>query len=251
MSGESATAQQDDGATAYQQACASCHQADGAGIPGAFPPLAGNPNVADPDYVADVIRNGVQGPISVNGETYDGVMPAITGLTDTQIEAVAAYVAGMATGVAGTPPTPTTAPAGPVPGDAQHGDDLFVGREALAAGGASCAGCHAAGAFGGASLGPDLTDAFTRLGGEAGLSGWLATPPSATMQPLYTQHPLEETEIADLVAFLASIDGTVPDRGPDVMLWGGLIGLGVLFGAMTLVFKRPRGRYIDHLRSRA
>lgn len=245
-----ASAQEADGEAAYGKACASCHQAGGTGVPGAFPPLAGNENAADPSYVIDVIRNGKQGEITVNGEIYNGVMPPVTGLSDAEIEAVAAYVAGLATG-GGQPSTPTTAPAGPVAGDAARGEDLFLGREPLVAGGGACAGCHAAGPYGGASLGPDLTGAFSRLGGQAGLSGWLAAPPSLTMQPAFARHPLDQTEIADLIAFLGTVDGAVPDRGPDVMLWGGLGGLVALLGFMTVAFKRPRGRYVDQLRSKA
>jgi ubiquinol-cytochrome c reductase cytochrome c subunit len=235
-----------EGAQVFQQNCAACHQANGAGVPGAFPPLAGNPNASDPEYVADVIRNGRQGPIEVAGQTYDSVMPAITTLTDAQIASVAAYVADLSSR---PPTTPTTGPAGPVVGNVVTGESLFLGRLRLGGGGAACAGCHSAGEFGGASLGPDLTTAFSRLGGKAGLEGWLANPPSPTMTPIFSKRPLQADEIAHLVAYLESVDGSPVDRGPDVMLLGGVAGLAVLFGGMTLFFKRPRGRYVDHLRS--
>ncbi len=235
-----------DGAQIFQQNCAACHQANGAGVPGAFPPLAGNPHASDPAYVTDVIRNGRQGPIEVDGQTYDGVMPAITTLSDAQIEAVAAFVADLSTR---EPTTPTTGPAGPVEGNASTGESLFLGRRRLGEGGPACAGCHAAGAFGGASLGPDLTTAFSRLGGQAGLEGWLASPPSPTMTPIFSERPLQPDEIAHLVAYLGSLDGNAADRGPDVMLLGGVAGVLALFGAMTVLFKRPRGRYVDRLRS--
>jgi ubiquinol-cytochrome c reductase cytochrome c subunit len=235
-----------DGAQIFQQTCAACHQANGAGVPGAFPPLAGNPNVSDPAYVAEVIRNGRQGPIEVGGQTYDAVMPAITTLTDAQIEAVAAFVAQLSTQ---TPSPSTTAPSGPVEGDATLGEALFVGGTRLGEGGAACAACHGAASIDGGALGPDLTTAFSRLGGQAGLEGWLASPPSPTMAPIFSRRPLQPDEIAHLVAYLESVDGAPIDRGPDVMLLGGIAGLAVLFGGMTLFFKRPRGRYVDHLRS--
>jgi hypothetical protein len=79
----------------------------------------------------------------------------------------------------------------------------------------------------------------------------MAAPASPTMQPIFTDRPLDETEIADLVAFFASVDGTQPDRGPDLMLVGGAAGLVVLLAAMTFFFRRPRGRYVDQLRSKA
>jgi mono/diheme cytochrome c family protein len=80
------------GAEVYAASCASCHQAGGAGIPGQFPPLAGNPNVDDAAYVDDVIRNGLSGKVEVNGETYDAVMPAQSTLSDDDIAAVIAYI---------------------------------------------------------------------------------------------------------------------------------------------------------------
>lgn len=39
-----------DGESLYMQTCASCHQQNGQGIKGAFPPLAGSSVVNDPDY---------------------------------------------------------------------------------------------------------------------------------------------------------------------------------------------------------
>ncbi len=61
-------------------------------MPGNFPPLIDNPNVADAAYVEDVIRNGRSGEIVVNGETYNGVMPAQSTLSDDDIAAVIVYV---------------------------------------------------------------------------------------------------------------------------------------------------------------
>lgn len=76
----------------YIQHCSGCHQPSGAGLPGSFPPLLDNPNVQDAAYVRDVIMNGRTGVIEVNGQTYDGVMPPVTGLDDGQIDAVIAFV---------------------------------------------------------------------------------------------------------------------------------------------------------------
>ncbi len=80
------------GAVVYQTYCQGCHQAGGAGLAGSFPPLLDNPNVQDAAYVEGVIRNGRSGEITVNGETYNGVMPAQTALTDDDIVNVIAYI---------------------------------------------------------------------------------------------------------------------------------------------------------------
>jgi nitrite reductase (NO-forming) / hydroxylamine reductase len=64
------------GETAYRQYCQACHQVGGAGVPRVFPPMANNPNVAgNPEFVAQVIIEGIRGPIEVNGVQYNGVMP--------------------------------------------------------------------------------------------------------------------------------------------------------------------------------
>jgi mono/diheme cytochrome c family protein len=80
------------GAAVYQSICQSCHQAGGTGLAGSFPPLEDNPNVQDAVYVEDVIRNGRSGEITVNGETYNGVMPAQSALDDDDIVNVIAYI---------------------------------------------------------------------------------------------------------------------------------------------------------------
>ncbi len=87
-----ATAQEDLGEDVYGRNCVGCHQPDGSGIAGNFPPLAGNANVQDATYVEEVIRNGKQGELVVDGVTYDGVMPAFGQLSDEEITAVIDYV---------------------------------------------------------------------------------------------------------------------------------------------------------------
>jgi mono/diheme cytochrome c family protein len=80
------------GAEVYQVICQACHQAGGTGLAGSFPPLKDNPNLQDAAYIEDVIRNGRSGELTVNGETYNGVMPAQTALSDDDIVNVIAYI---------------------------------------------------------------------------------------------------------------------------------------------------------------
>lgn len=81
-----------EGAEVYVAVCASCHQTDGRGIAGAFPPLVDNPNVDDSAYLVSVIEGGRDGEIVVGGQTFNGVMPAFTTLSDEEVAAVVAYV---------------------------------------------------------------------------------------------------------------------------------------------------------------
>ena len=81
------------GADVYQANCASCHQATGEGIPGAFPPLKGSEYTTQGDgseHVKIVIK-GLQGPIKVAGKDYNGVMPAFPQLSDNDLAAVVTY----------------------------------------------------------------------------------------------------------------------------------------------------------------
>ncbi|MDO9404860.1 MAG: c-type cytochrome [Polaromonas sp.] len=65
-----------DGASLYRNFCAACHQAQGQGIPGTFPPLAGSEWVNGRDTtMAAIVMQGVSGPLGVGNVTYDGVMP--------------------------------------------------------------------------------------------------------------------------------------------------------------------------------
>ena len=74
--------------------CASCHQANGMGLPGAFPPLAGSPWVAGTDErIIKAVLMGLAGEIEVKGAKYNGAMPNIgAGLKDAQVANIATYV---------------------------------------------------------------------------------------------------------------------------------------------------------------
>jgi mono/diheme cytochrome c family protein len=77
------------GATLYLDNCSGCHQATGRGIPGVFPPLAGNGVVvaADPGNIIKVVDHGIR---ARNGFV---AMPAFaTQLTDQQVADIANYL---------------------------------------------------------------------------------------------------------------------------------------------------------------
>ncbi len=80
------------GQTVFNQVCAACHQPDAKGIPGAFPPLAGS-DWLNKDFkrAIGVVKNGLAGPISVNGAHFNGVMPAL-GLSNEDIANVLTFV---------------------------------------------------------------------------------------------------------------------------------------------------------------
>lgn len=80
------------GKPVYDQNCAACHQLNGQGIPAAFPPLAQSDYLLkDKNRAIEVIINGLQGKIEVNGKVYVGAMPSLS-LNDEQIANVLSYV---------------------------------------------------------------------------------------------------------------------------------------------------------------
>ncbi|MEO8755882.1 MAG: c-type cytochrome, partial [Casimicrobiaceae bacterium] len=82
------------GKTTFAKVCAACHQPEGRGLPGTFPPLAGSDYLANAsaDKLAQHIVNGLQGEIMVNGSTYNGVMPPMGNLTDEEIAGALSFI---------------------------------------------------------------------------------------------------------------------------------------------------------------
>ncbi|HHQ14332.1 MAG TPA: c-type cytochrome, partial [Chromatiales bacterium] len=83
----------DKGRTLFLKHCSACHQANGQGLPGAFPPLAGSDYIAkDPQRMLEVTIKGRRGPITVNGQQFDSVMPSMSYLTDEELLVILNYV---------------------------------------------------------------------------------------------------------------------------------------------------------------
>jgi mono/diheme cytochrome c family protein len=83
----------DQGKEVYGQ-CQACHQPNGMGVPGQFPPLAKSEyvNGGDKRMIA-ILLKGLQGSVTVEGKQFNGAMPAWEAvLTPKKIAAVATYV---------------------------------------------------------------------------------------------------------------------------------------------------------------
>lgn len=71
---------------AYETVCQACHQADGKGLTGAFPPLAGSSWITqDPETPVRIVLLGLSGEIEVAGTKFNAVMPPPPGMTDEKI----------------------------------------------------------------------------------------------------------------------------------------------------------------------
>jgi len=82
-----------DGEDAYKANCSACHQPNGKGLPGAFPPLANSDYLlADSKRAINVVMGGLAGKLKVNGQDYNAIMPAQFHLDDETITNVLNYV---------------------------------------------------------------------------------------------------------------------------------------------------------------
>jgi len=79
------------GAKVYGEHCARCHQSDGQGLRGAFPPLVGpGQRRGDCGHHARLVRDGLIGELIAGGITYNSVMPP-TALDDLDLAALLTY----------------------------------------------------------------------------------------------------------------------------------------------------------------
>lgn len=265
------------GAELYDQHCAACHQAGGTGVPGVFPPLAGNTALADADHVRSVIETGLSGPLQVGGATFDGTMPPFGGqFSAAEVQALTDYLrsawgndfaapsAGAATAATPAASAPPAAPAtaSPAPaGNASLGRALFSGERRFRNGAPPCSACHTVqgeSPLGGGTLGRDLTTAYDRMGQSAGLQGVLKTIAFPVMRQTFANHPLTDGEIADLVAYLretASAAHAQGTAGADPARFGfnwiwlfAAVGAPLLFALLLIGWPRQRESVSERLR---
>jgi mono/diheme cytochrome c family protein len=239
----------DPGETTFQTKCAACHSIGGGKLVG--PDLKGVTSQRDRAWLISVITAPDQ--LIASGDptmkelqkTYPMAMPNL-GISKPDAEAIISYIDARSSGAAAKP---AGAPAGQPSsaGDPAAGLSYFAGARRFAGGGPSCSSCHAVDGpnpVQGGSLGPNLTQVHTRLGGDAGLLAALAGLPFPTMMPIYSGRQLTPQEQADLLAYLsasASADGTPPS---DLETYGipAVIGAGVLFVLINLLWRqRLRG----------
>lgn len=76
----------------YDKVCIACHQSNGMGVPGSFPPLVGEWVNGEKPRLINVVLQGLSEEIEVNGETYNGVMPQQSYLSDEEIAGVLTYI---------------------------------------------------------------------------------------------------------------------------------------------------------------
>jgi mono/diheme cytochrome c family protein len=81
----------------YTQNCVVCHQPNGMGVAGQFPPLAGSEYVLAQGNMGDnhlvmLVLNGLQGHFMVKGQPYNNAMVPWKQLSDEQIADILTYI---------------------------------------------------------------------------------------------------------------------------------------------------------------
>jgi nitrite reductase (NO-forming) len=81
------------GQALFAGTCSVCHQGNGAGLAGVFPPLAKSDYLAaDKDRAMRVVLQGLSGKVTVNAKEYNSVMPPMNQLNDDEVANILTYV---------------------------------------------------------------------------------------------------------------------------------------------------------------
>lgn len=77
----------------YAARCQNCHGAKGEGLGSLYPPLTDSVYLRKHrDQLASIVKNGLSGPIMVNGQAFDGEMPPTPHITPVEIAYVLTYI---------------------------------------------------------------------------------------------------------------------------------------------------------------
>jgi len=127
-------------------------------------------------------------------------------------------------------------------GNADNGQDLFMGYAHFENDGPPCMGCHSVGGnglLGGGVIGPNLTDVTEKLSQDEIISflSNSGTKISPVMKPIFTEHPLTESEQADLITFMQASVGQ-PESDREIVVFGlSLTGLAAAIAFLGFVYR--------------
>jgi len=86
-------ASMDRGKIVYESTCLPCHQSKGSGVKGMNPPLINTRYVLGvKDSLVNIVLNGLNEEITINGQQYNNPMPAQAQLKNEEIADVLTYV---------------------------------------------------------------------------------------------------------------------------------------------------------------
>jgi cytochrome c2 len=230
----------------FQQNCTMCHSVGGGRLIG--PDLGGVTKRKDRTWLVQflqdpkaMIDSGDPYANQLHQDANGVVMPTPSGMTPALADSILNYIEAGPNAAQSQVAGPQTKPMADPPftdADIALGRRIFIGRQPLTNGGPACVSCHtirSIGNLGGGRLGPDLTSEIDKLGGRRGAKAWLTSPPTTTMQAVFSKHALEPEEILPL---LAAIDDASrqeqPERNSTVLKFSGFGISGMLIGLVLL-----------------
>jgi nitrite reductase (NO-forming) len=81
------------GEVLFKGTCSVCHQPDGRGLPNVFPPLAKSDFLMqDKRRSIEIVLKGLTGPVTVNGNQFNSVMPPMSQLRDDEVANILTFV---------------------------------------------------------------------------------------------------------------------------------------------------------------
>ncbi len=248
------TANAQDGEQLFKQNCSACHKM---GMRLVGPDLTGVTEKRSEDWVKSFITNsqamvkaGDADAVAVY-EEFNKVPMTSFAFSDEELSAVVDYLntfsaAPASEESAGDEPAEAAAPIEYSEEDVSNGRAYFQGGKSFAGGGPSCIACHNVTneeVIPGGLMAKDLTNAFGRMGGHAGVAGILGAPPFPAMTNAYAgDAAITDEEIHALAAFLKTVDeGSDQDEagmaGQNSMLMWGFIGLIIIFILIAIIWK--------------
>jgi len=246
-----------DGEAIFKQNCAACHKVGGGRMVG--PDLMGVTTKRSEEWLIkwtkssqSLIKSGDADAKAIFEEFNQTPMPDQAHLSDADLKALYAYVASKSepatAATAGTnePAIATDASKNATAEDIEYGKGLFIGSQALVNGGPACISCHNvnyADVIPGGLLAKDLTNAFSRLGGDAGIHGMLGAPPFPAMTEAYKNKAITDKEIAAITAFLYKVDSDKANQQVasfNYLLYGGFGGAVMLLALIFLIWNNRK-----------
>lgn len=246
----------------FKSTCAACHTIGGGKRVG--PDLNGVATLRSEAWLIEwikssqsMIAHGDPDAIAIF-EQYNKVPMPDQNLTDAQVKSVITYIKEKSSASERAPTEASVASSNsqePIKSseDASAeeillGQHIFEGDTRLTNGGAACISCHNVASdrvIPGGLLAKDLTTVFTRMGGDAGITGILNAPPFPAMTEAYKNKPITEEEIFALSSFLRTVDAeskTEVATATSPLLLYGFISFIVWIGIILLVW-RHRKKY--------
>lgn len=244
-----------DGEALFKSTCAPCHTIGGGKTVG--PDLKGVTEKRPAEWLVKwitssqaLVNSGDADAKAIFAEFNNMVMPDAT-ISEAEVKSVVEYLkqSGSATATVQdtTPVVPKRSTDDATPEEIQMGMDLFQGSQMFSAGGPSCISCHHVsynGVIPGGLLAKDLTEAYTRLGGDAGLQAMMASPAFPAMQVAFGDRKLTEQEIYCVTAFLNKVNKDTANRataqGSPLLYGGGPAFVVLLIFIFLLWFNRKK-----------